>query len=381
MPLTLTGSECSVNEPGKEHNRFSNLSGPRAAGATACESDRSCTRDVIAGADMCTCDRSCTRNILTGAATCACDPRCTRKTEVNSPRRWGGLEQFGREGGYHAVMVAVVGVVLAGGRSTRMGTSKAALEWHGSTMVRRVAGIVARVVDGPVFVVAAPGQRLPHLPPDIAVVADPQEGRGPLQGLAVGLGTAADVAASVAFVCSTDVPLLHPAVVRRVLDGLHDGVDVALPAVDGRRQPLVAAYRTALASAVAGWVAAGERRVTVVAERSRVNPLTSGDLLADEAVRAADPDLLSLSNLNGPQDYRTARARPAPAVTVRSGDHAEHIVRAATVVGAAAATGLTFARVTALLDGVPVADGTTPLVAGDVVTFSPAGPVDESVRG
>lgn len=272
-------------------------------------------------------------------------------------------------GGYHAVMVAVAGVVLAGGRSTRMGTSKAALEWHGSTLVRRVAGIVARSVDGPMFVVAAPGQCLPTLPPEIAVVADPREGRGPLQGLAVGLAAAAAVPASVAFVCSTDMPLLHPAVVRRVVAGLHRSVDVALPVVHGRRQPLVAAYRTTLAGPVADWVDGGERRMTVVAERSRVNVLQSRDLLADAAVRAADPELSSLSNLNTPQDYRAARARPAPPVTVRSGDRPERVVSAATVAGAAAAMGLTFGQGTAVLDGVIITDGTTPLVAGDVVTF------------
>jgi molybdopterin-guanine dinucleotide biosynthesis protein A len=272
-------------------------------------------------------------------------------------------------GGYHAVMVAVAGVVLAGGRSTRMGTSKAALEWHGSTLVRRVAGIVARSVNGPMFVVAAPGQCLPTLPPEIAVVADPREGRGPLQGLAVGLAAAADVPAAVAFVCSTDMPLLHPAVVRRVVAGLHHSVDVALPVVHGRRQPLVAAYRTTLAGPVANWVGGGERRMTVVAERSRVNVLQSRDLLADAAVRAADPELLSLSNLNTPQDYRAARTRPAPPVTVRSGDRAERVVHAATVAGAAAAMGLTFGQGTAVLDGVIITDGTTPLVAGDVVTF------------
>lgn len=269
-------------------------------------------------------------------------------------------------------MVRVAGVVLAGGRSTRMGTSKALLEWHGGPLLRRVAGIVARSVEGPVFVVAAPGQAVPELPPDIAVLTDPQEGRGPLQGLAVGLGAAAAVPASAAFVCSTDVPLLHPAVVRRVLGGLLDGIDVAMPVVDGRWQPLVAAYRTALAGAVADWVANGERRATVVAERSRVNVLTSHDLLADAAVRAADPDLVSLSNLNRPRDYSAARARPAPAITVRVRDRAPRVMRAATVAGAADAVGLTLGQHVAMLDGAFVTDGNTPLVEGDVVTFAGA---------
>jgi len=48
--------------------------------------------------------------------------------------------------------------VLAGGRSSRMGTPKAALEWHGSTLLRRTVGIVARATGGPVVVVRAAGQ-------------------------------------------------------------------------------------------------------------------------------------------------------------------------------------------------------------------------------
>src|SRR5687768_14902369 len=74
------------------------------------------------------------------------------------------------------------GIVLAGGRSTRMGRPKAALEWHGSTLLHRVAGIVGRVVDGPVVVVRAAGQELPGLPPGARTVEDAREGRGPLQG-------------------------------------------------------------------------------------------------------------------------------------------------------------------------------------------------------
>ncbi len=56
------------------------------------------------------------------------------------------------------------GVVLAGGRSSRMGAPKAALEWHGSTLLRRTVAIVARATGGPVVVVRANGQDLPGLP-------------------------------------------------------------------------------------------------------------------------------------------------------------------------------------------------------------------------
>src|SRR3954453_15599063 len=78
--------------------------------------------------------------------------------------------------------IDAAGVVLAGGRSSRMGTSKAALEWHGSTLLSRTVSVLAEVVDGPLVVVTSPGQDLPALPPTVTVVEDPIEGLGPMQG-------------------------------------------------------------------------------------------------------------------------------------------------------------------------------------------------------
>ena len=66
-------------------------------------------------------------------------------------------------------MSGSAGIVLAGGRSSRMGTPKPALEWHGSTLLRRTVGVIARVTDGPVVVVRAPGQAPPSLPSHVVV--------------------------------------------------------------------------------------------------------------------------------------------------------------------------------------------------------------------
>src|SRR5579872_941125 len=92
-----------------------------------------------------------------------------------------------------APMAQTAAIVLAGGRSSRMGSPKAALGWHGSTLLRRVTGIVGRAVSpGPVIVVSAPGQELPTLAGNVEVVADECEGRGPVQGIAAGLAAVGD---------------------------------------------------------------------------------------------------------------------------------------------------------------------------------------------
>ncbi|MDQ2881051.1 MAG: NTP transferase domain-containing protein [Actinomycetota bacterium] len=271
------------------------------------------------------------------------------------------------------------GVVLAGGRSARMGTPKAELEWHGSTLLRRTLGVLARSVDGPLLVVRAAGQPLPEMPPNVDVVDDPEQGLGPLQGISAGLGALVG-RAHVAFVCSTDLPFLHPAFVCRVLSALIDDLDVVLPVARGYPQPLAAAYRVTLAPLVTDLVVAGDLRPAFLFrhERCRTLRLDDAALLKDPALAAADPTLDSVVNVNSPDDYRAARCQPAPQVTVQrygalagNGHREPRNVRAATLSGAAAAVDLVLDRhVIAALNGDQISrDGAVPLASGDTVAF------------
>ncbi|MFI7706171.1 NTP transferase domain-containing protein [Nonomuraea sp. NPDC049480] len=274
-------------------------------------------------------------------------------------------------------MQTAAGVVLAGGRSTRMGKPKAWLEWHGSTLLYRATAVLARTVGGPVIVVAAPGQELPPLPSGVTVAEDPVEGLGPMQGLAVGLAAVAD-RAETAFVCSTDLPFLHPAFVRCVLRGLDSGPDVVLPVARGFRQPLAAGYRTALAGLVTDLLAEGDLRPGMLFKHCQVAQLSDEQLLADASLARHDPKLESVVNVNTPEDYAAAHDRLPPEIVVecfgalaKSGGHRPRGVRAATLGAAAASVGLTLDRhVIAALNGDQITrDELLPLVAGDIVSF------------
>ena len=261
-----------------------------------------------------------------------------------------------------------------------MGTPKAALEWHGSTLLRRTVGIVARATSGPVVVVRATGQDLPGLPEGTLVADDLREGRGPVQGIAAGLAALTGLA-EFAFVSSTDMPFLHPAFIRRVLGAVEadTGTDVALPVARGYRQPLAAAYRVCLAGTAERLVAEDRLRPAFLFEECQVETLDDAALKRDPVLAALDPDLDSVLNVNTPEEYAAARARPAPEVTVRlfgtlakgNGAGGPRVVRAATVGGAAGVLGVVFDRhVTAALNGDQITrDATTPLAAGDTVFF------------
>jgi molybdenum cofactor guanylyltransferase len=279
-------------------------------------------------------------------------------------------------------MKACAGVVLAGGRSSRMGTPKSALEWHGSTLLRRTVGVVARATGGPVVVVRAAGQDLPDLPPGTVVVDDPRPGQGPVQGIAAGLAAVAvlEPHAETAFVSATDLPFLHPVFVRLVLRVLgEEHADVALPVARGYPQPLAAGYRTSLAATAERLVSAGRLRPAFLFDECAVTRLDDARLRQDALLAVVDPELDSVLNVNQPADYQAARARPAPEVTVRlvgalagpGRPPGPRTVRGATVRAAAEGAGLPFDRqVTAALNGGQLTrDGSTPLVTGDTVCF------------
>ena len=192
-------------------------------------------------------------------------------------------------------------VVLAGGRSSRMGPSKALLDWHGRTAVAHAVEVVGEGVGGgPVCVVRAPGQELPTL--DAIVADDAVAHRGPLGGLHAGL-TAVAGQVEVVFACGVDTPLLAPAFVRAVCGSLRDGDAAVVPVIDGRAQPLLAAYRTAIAPQLQALLDRGAFGLRDISGTCAVRELSEHELLADAELAAVDPRLRSAANANTPEEW------------------------------------------------------------------------------
>lgn len=274
-------------------------------------------------------------------------------------------------------MTATAGIVLAGGRSTRMGAPKATLDWRGSTLLRRAVGIVGRAVDGPLVVVKAPEQELPRLPHGVELAEDAREGRGPLEALAAGLA-AIGQRADVVYVSGVDTPLAHPAFIRHVIRSLDRDHDVALPHAHGFDHPLAAAYRTSVADVLEDVIAGDDLGTGTFMARLNVLTLNEPALLGDRAVAVFDPELRSLHNVNTPDEYDAARARLAPRVTVRCWGGLrvyglDPITLCVATVGAAA--GIISIKlggdVVAIVNGDRIVDDPEePLAAGDTVIFT-----------
>jgi molybdenum cofactor guanylyltransferase len=252
-----------------------------------------------------------------------------------------------------------------------MGTAKAALEWHGSTLLYRTASVLIRAVTGPAVAVAAPSQQLPVPPAGVELVRDRSRGWARCRAWRRGWPrspTGRRWPSCAPPTCRSCTPGFVRAVLRALAAA---GTDIALPIAHGYRQPLAAGYRTALAEPIAKLVAEGRLRPGMLAEHCVVAPIDHAALLADPELARLDAELDSVININTPDDYTAARARPPARIVVRTSGGGSRTVRAATLGAAATVVELPFDRLAGVtLNGTSGAlDPQLPLVAGDTVEF------------
>jgi molybdopterin-guanine dinucleotide biosynthesis protein A len=190
-------------------------------------------------------------------------------------------------------------VVLAGGRSRRMGADKATLAAGRQTLTERIIERLGAVVDE--VIVAAGDNHIDPVPGRI--VQDHFPGAGPLAGIHAGLRAAAF---ENAWVVACDYPDVDPGIGLLLVRAV-SGFDAAVPLVAGRPQGVCAIYSVPLASRIERLIASGERRLGALLESSLVRYLDEREL------REVDPELASFRNLNTPADYqewiRSTRAR------------------------------------------------------------------------
>lgn len=160
----------------------------------------------------------------------------------------------------------ILGAVLAGGASRRMGTDKALIEVGGQPMAAQVAGVLRAAGAGSVVLVGASRQTARAL--DLDTIVDQDPGSGPLGGLATALAWADQHGRPglILLVAATDQPSLRAASLNSLVAALSDAGPACVAARfvsgDGRRHPLPSAWRV---NAAAGRVRrlhdAGERRL------------------------------------------------------------------------------------------------------------------------
>src|ERR1700719_1679834 len=133
------------------------------------------------------------------------------------------------------------GIILAGGRSQRMGTNKALLPLPGQaseTFLSHLVSTLAPLCAEVLVVARDPAQFADVILPDTRIVFDEKPGGGPLMGLYSGLNA---MQSTTALVVAVDMPFVQPALLAFLLAHHLENM-LLVPVVGGVPQVLLAIY-------------------------------------------------------------------------------------------------------------------------------------------
>ncbi|HZN44013.1 MAG TPA: molybdenum cofactor guanylyltransferase [Nitrospiraceae bacterium] len=192
----------------------------------------------------------------------------------------------------------VTGVLIAGGKSRRMGQDKRFLKVDGRSLIDRTVDVLEKVFTSIVIAFAEPlehwnarGHR---------VVFDALPDCGSLGGLYTGLVASPR---PWIFAVACDMPFLNPAVVR-YMAGLDDGSDIVAAKLVSGHQPMHAFYSRRCVPIFERM--AKQRRLKIQDVFS--HPDLRVKIVPESELTALDPKLLSFRNINTPEDFDSAAA-------------------------------------------------------------------------
>lgn len=198
----------------------------------------------------------------------------------------------------------MTGVVLAGGRSRRMGADKALLELEGTPLISRSARLLQQIAD-PVLIACGEEEREEYRFLNLTLIPDRYPGQGPLAGLHAALLESRTVWIA-ALAC--DLPFVPEPLLRDMAslaadaDARSAGLQAIVPVnAAGKVQPLLALYHRSVLPGLEQALMNGKLRVMDWLDGLAVHYVRSGDYLEDPLAFEA-----GLLNMNTPSDYQAA---------------------------------------------------------------------------
>lgn len=182
---------------------------------------------------------------------------------------------------------AIIAGILIGGRSERMGTSKANLLWGSATMLEAVHR-TARTVSAQ-CVLLGTADPLPQALKEVKQIPDIYPGIGPIAGLHALLSRFPD---HWCLLLGCDIPRINPQTIATLTDRLTTGNPIIACSIDSRLQPCCALYHPSILPRIQQAIAAGE-----YALHRLIESIPHTTVPTDAAAQA------SLDNINTPQDY------------------------------------------------------------------------------
>ncbi len=184
----------------------------------------------------------------------------------------------------------ISGILLAGGRSKRMGQNKARMTFRGRELYTYPLEVLERLCSE--VLVSAPQGIFPDNFP-FPIIPDIHPGLGPLAGIHSCLRS---VTGDRAIVLSCDTPFITTGFLEALYSAMNDAPAIAGTDETGRPQPLAAIYRSSLWPLAEELLETGNYRMNLFLDRA-------GAKFADVAEMGFDPVRLFF-NVNDSRDFR-----------------------------------------------------------------------------
>ncbi len=196
-----------------------------------------------------------------------------------------------------AIFLDASAILVAGGKSRRLGQDKRFIEIGGQTLLDRSLTTLKALFPEVIVVVSEKSWSLDVS--GVAMVSDLIPDRGSLGGLYTGLAYAKHPRA---FAIACDMPFLNPTIIRYLVE-LDVQADVVMPQLATGLQPMHAVYSTRCVSVLEEMARSMRLRIHELA----VNPTLAVHLVPQADLIRFDPDLRSFHNINTPEELETAK--------------------------------------------------------------------------
>lgn len=184
---------------------------------------------------------------------------------------------------------SMTGIVLAGGRSRRMGFNKAFIEFNSRRLIDHSVELLKEIFEE-VIVVVKDVRTYTYL--NVRIVRDLIEEQGSLVGLYSGLLSSSS---EYNFIAACDMPFLKKEVIH-YLASLTKGYDAVIPLYNGHYEPLHGIYSRRCLKVLEERIRERDFRITSIFKTLNVR------VVKEEEVRGFDPDLISFMNINTRED-------------------------------------------------------------------------------
>ncbi|MDO8671493.1 MAG: molybdenum cofactor guanylyltransferase [Dehalococcoidia bacterium] len=200
-------------------------------------------------------------------------------------------------------------IILAGGRSKRLGRDKCLVKIGGEQSILRVIERVGQVASE-VLVVTAANHPMPVLEGQekVRVMVDRFPDKGALGGLYTGLEASTSI---YSLVVGCDMPFLNVGLLRHLVESCMSS-DVLIPRFDGYCEPLHAVYSKSCLPAIEKMLGMGNLKIL------SFFPYVEVKYLEEAEIDSFDPRRQSFFNINTEEDVRRADA-----IDAESGDPGE----------------------------------------------------------